>query len=95
MYAFTFVAPGDEALYQEIRAGISELHPKGLVVHLVVKTESGLRHTNVWESQADWDRFRDEQVMPSLVRALTAAGIDPSLVPPSQDLEVVDVVVGA
>jgi len=94
MYAFTFEAPGDEALYQEIRAGISELHPKGRVLHLVVKTETGLRHTNVWESQADWDRFRDEQVMPSVVRALTAAGIDPSFVPPSQDLEVVDVVVG-
>ncbi len=57
MYAFTFEAPGDEALYQEIRAGISELQPKGLVVHLVVKTETGLRHTNVWESREDWERF--------------------------------------
>ncbi|MEA2901137.1 MAG: hypothetical protein QOH36_1024 [Actinomycetota bacterium] len=95
MYAFTFEAPANQALYEEIRSGISELHPKGRVVHLVVKTESGLRHTDVWESQADWERFNEEQVMPSVVRALTAAGIDPSLVPPSQDLEVVDVVVGA
>ena len=95
MYAFTFEAPGDEELYQKIRAGISDMHPKGLVVHLVIKTETGLRHTNVWQSREDWERFNQDQVMPSVVRALTEAGIDPSFVPPSQDLEVVDVVVGA
>jgi hypothetical protein len=83
-------------MYRQLKAGLGDERPPGLVVHLVVKTDGGLRHTEVWESREDWERFRDEKVQPAVDKMLTAAGVDP--LPPqpqSQDLELVDVLVGA
>ncbi len=95
MYAFTFDAPAGEEMYHRVKAGITDPQPQGLVVHLVVRSEHGLRHTDVWETREDWERYRDQQVRPAVERALLAAGIDPRTPPPeSHDLELVDVVVG-
>lgn len=49
----------------------------------------------MWDSQADWERFRNERVQPAVERALTAAGL--TSLPPrpvEQELEVVDVISG-
>lgn len=95
MYAFTFEAPATEEMYRQVKAAVDE-QPKGLVVHLVVKTEHGLRHTDVWQSKEDWEQFRDTQVRPAVERMLTGAGFDPlPPAPESQDLELVDVTIGA
>jgi hypothetical protein len=70
--------------------------PKGLVAHLVVAVEGGLRHFDVWDSQEDWQRFHDERVEPAVHAVLSAAGfteMPPD--PPVQELNLIDVWLGA
>ena len=56
----------------------------------------GLRHLNVWESEPDWERYRDERVGPAVGRVLAAAGITGRPPEPvEQRLHVVEVVTGA
>ncbi len=95
-YACTYQVPADEQMYARVKAEVGDEPTEGLIVHLVVKGEGGLRHTTVWESRADWERFRDGRVRPAVARALTAAGF--AHVPPAspeQDLDVVDVLIGS
>ena len=83
-------------MYQEIRAAVGDEQPQGLVAHLVVEVETGLRHIDVWDSQEDWQRFHDERVDPALHTVLTAAGfteMPPD--PPLQELKLIDVWLGA
>lgn len=93
-YAFIRDVPVTEAQYAEVQAGIDAATggrtPKGLVAHLAIRHESGLRHIDVWESEADWERFRDECANPAVLKMLANHGI----APPSQPLpqEVIDVV---
>ena len=95
MYATSYEVPADEQLYRRVKAEIGEERADGLVVHLVVKSDNGLRHIGVWESQADWEHFRDERVRPAVGTALAAAGHSHRLpAPREQELEVVDVITG-
>ena len=94
-YACSYEVPADERMYRQVKAEIGEEEPKGLVLHLVVKSERGLRHIGVWESREDWERFRDERVQPAVGKVLAGAGF--SQLPPrpvEQELEVVDVMTG-
>ena len=94
-YACFYEVPSDEAMYERVKAEIGEARPEGLVVHLVVKSNGGLRHVGVWDSQEDWERFRAERVAPALGKVLTAAGFQQ--LPPrpvEEGLPVVDVWTG-
>ena len=92
-YAFYYDVPGTEDLYRRVKAEIGDEPPKGLLVQLVVRSEGGLRHLNVWESQADWERYRNERIGPAVGKVLAAAGItEPASAPVERPLEVVDVV---
>ncbi len=94
-YACSYEVPSDEQLYARVKAEIGDDRPEGLLVHLVVKSDGGLRHTTVWESQADWERFRDGRVQPAVAKVLTAAGFAHIPPPPTeQKMDVVDVVTG-
>ncbi len=95
-YACSYEVPADEQIYARVKAEVGNERFEGLIVHLVVQTEGGLRHTTVWESQADWERFRDGRLQPAVNKVLTAAGF-PHLPPPPvvQELHVVDVVTGS
>src|ERR1700730_10381583 len=95
-YAFYYDVPGDEQMYRQVKEGIGDEQPKGLIVHVVVNTDAGLRHIDVWETKEDWERFRDERVEPAVYAVLTSAGV--SEVPPDppvQQLSLVDVWIGA
>jgi hypothetical protein len=95
-YALFYDVPADEQMYRQVRAAIGDEQPRGLVVHLVVQVDTGLRHIGVWDSEADWQRFHDERVEPAVHTVLTAAGfteLPPD--PPVQELDVVDVWLGA
>jgi hypothetical protein len=95
-YALLYDVPADEQMYQQVKAAIGEEQPKGLVAHLVVHVEGGLRHIGVWDSREDWQRFHDERVEPAVHAVLTAAGftqMPPD--PPVRELELVDVWLGA
>lgn len=95
-YAFIQDVPADEAMYVQIRAQLGDEPPKGLIAHVVVKRAGGLRYVDVWDTQADWERFRDERVEPVVDEILAGLGIphDHSLVT-TEEIEVVDTWLGA
>lgn len=65
------------------------------MTHVVIKRDAGLRYVDVWETEADWLRFRDDHVEPAVGQVLASIGIphDHSLVS-VEDIEVIDVWLG-
>src|SRR3954447_19525038 len=64
-YAFIQDVPIDAEAYGRIVTDLGTEEPLGLVVHIaVVRPEGGLRYVDVWESEADWDRFAEERLHP-------------------------------
>jgi hypothetical protein len=64
-YAFTQDVPIDAAFYRRITDGLGPDVPKGMIVHMAVeRPEGGLRYIDVWETEADWNRFVDERLHP-------------------------------
>jgi hypothetical protein len=95
MFATSYEVPADEHMYRRVKSEIGDERIAGLVVHLVVKSDHGVRHIGVWESQADWERFRNERVRPAVGKVLAAAGLpSPPPLPQEQELQVVDVMTG-
>lgn len=90
-YGFIHDVPIDENMYRQIKAKLGDDVPKGLLCHVAFRREGGLRYVDVWETQADWERFRDAHVHPAVGEILGAMGIphDHSMVS-SQDIEVID-----
>ncbi len=74
MYAYAQDVPIKLPVYRQIKEEIGEDVPNGLLVHLVVETEEGLRYIDVWESRADCDRFFDERVHPAVDRVFARVG---------------------
>ena len=95
-YAFIQDVPADEQMYGEIRARLGDAPPKGLISHVAVPhDDGGLRYLDVWDTAADWERFRDEVVEPIVGEVLAAHGLphDHSLVR-FEELRPIDVRVG-
>lgn len=90
-YGFIQDVPVNEHVYEKIKAGIGAERPKGLISHVAIKREGGLRYIDVWETKADWDRFLHERVEPAVGAVLSSMGIpqDRSRVH-VEDVEVVD-----
>ena len=91
MYAFTQDVPIDAAFYQRIIDGLGLDVPDGLISHLAFELpDGGLRYVDVWESEAQWDRFSEERlhpvVHPLLAELLGAAPPEP----PRTELSAVD-----
>src|SRR4051812_19957952 len=42
--------------------------PKGIISHLAGETETGWAVTDVWESQADFDRFMESRLRPAFAK---------------------------
>lgn len=64
-FAFTQDVPIDAAFYGRIVEALGPTPPKGLVVHLTVELpQGGLRYIDVWESEADCERFTEERLHP-------------------------------
>jgi hypothetical protein len=65
MYAFTQDVPIDRAFYARIAEGLGPDAPDGLILHLAIeRPEGGLRYVDVWESEADCDRFTESRLHP-------------------------------
>lgn len=95
-YACFYDVPADENFYRRVMAEMGDDEPEGLVLHLVVKRDGGLRHTEVWRAKQDWERFRRERVAPALEKVFEAAGFDESPPRPTEhEIEVVDIQTGA
>ena len=94
-YALRYDVPADERMYRQVRARIGDEQPEGLIAHLVVHAEGGLRHIGVWDSEDDWQRFHDARVAPAVHAVLSAAGfteMPPD--PPVEELQLVDIWIG-
>jgi hypothetical protein len=79
-------------MYTAIKAEIGPDVPDGLIAHLVLSVEQGLRHVMVWDDPANWEHFRTSRVEPAVRRVLASAGVDaPSAAPGITELELVDV----
>ena len=81
-YAFIQDVPADEPAYREIRALLGDEPPEGLITHVVVQQDSGLRYIDVWSSREHWESFRDAHVEPAVRAVLSQRGVpqDHSLV---------------
>ena len=90
-YAFIQDVPANEHIYGQVRAKLGDDKPNGLVAHVVIKRDAGLRYLDVWDTQADWERFRDERVDPAVGEVLAGLGIphDHSMVS-FETVEVID-----
>ena len=91
-YAFQQDVPINMGIYRTIVERLGETPPDGLIVHLVIEQEHGLRYIDVWESQAQHQRFVDERLHPIIGDVLRNAGF--ATVPPEPEtvvLEVADV----
>ena len=88
-YAFIQDVPANAEIYAKIRALLPTEVP-GLVAHVAIKREGGLRYIDVWDDEAAWEQFRVTQVEPAVDEVLASYGIphDHSLV----TTEVVDLV---
>ncbi len=90
-YVFQYDVPADEHFYRQVAGEIGDEQPQGMLAHLVVKRDGGLRHIGVWESKEDWERFRSDRVIPALEKVFAAAGVADVPPPvPEQELDVVD-----
>jgi hypothetical protein len=91
-YAFTYDVPADEEMYGKIRALLPVEPPSGMISHVVMKREGGLRYVDVWESEAAWRTFMDEIGEPAVEEVLAGYGLphDHSLVT-LDEIEVIDV----
>jgi hypothetical protein len=96
MYVVEYEVPGDAEIYGQVKAAIGDEHPEGLVVHLVVQTAGGLRHTEVWDSADHQERFRRERAEPAVHGVLRSLGFTEAPPDPAMTaLELVDVVTGS
>jgi len=50
--------------------GTHDNPPEGLIVHVATATADGVHVTDIWESQAAFEKFRDDQLMPSMAKRL-------------------------
>jgi hypothetical protein len=91
-YAFYYDAPGNEQIYRLVSQAIGKVRPEGLIAAVVTKTDTGLRHLDVWQSREQWLNFRDGQVRPAVAAVLADLGIPAPAEPPHEhELALVDV----
>jgi hypothetical protein len=74
-YAFIHDVPATQQMYHEIRGLLPDRLPVGLISHMAIAREEGLRYVDVWATEADWIRFRDEYVGPAMRTVRAAHGI--------------------
>ena len=91
-YAVQYDVPANEQFYSTVKAEIGDERPEGLVVHLVVKRDAGLRHIGVWDSRENWERFQRERVEPAIGKVFAAAGFAQRPPQPEEhEMDVIDV----
>jgi hypothetical protein len=95
-YACSYEVPATIDMYREVRRLIGDEPATGMLAHLVVRSDSGLRHLEVWESEAACQTFREDRVVPAVHTVLKAAGFTEMPPEPTlEELQLVDVQLGS
>jgi hypothetical protein len=89
-YTFTQDVPINRQMYGKLIAELGSDAPKGLISHLAMTTDNGLRYVEVWESKADYERFIEERVHPALARVLANAEMPRPPEPEIKEFELVE-----
>jgi hypothetical protein len=76
-YTFVHDVPGSAGIYAQVCARIGEDMPQEFIAQVVHMLPHGLRHIEVWESRAAWERFQSERVVPAVDAVLASLGITP------------------
>lgn len=71
-YAVVHDVPASWNAYLEGFESFEGRPPEGLLVHVAGPTDEGFRVIDVWESQATWERFRDDRLPQFLDRSVRA-----------------------
>ena len=83
-YAFVEDVAASWEHYARFAGALDGPPPDGLVFHAAGPTDEGFRIIGVWESEADWDRFRENRLAgeagsageaPATVRVLRPAHV--------------------
>ena len=90
-YAFTQDVPIDATAYDKIIAELGPEPAPGFVVHLAIaRPEGGLRYIDVWDTEADFEKFAEERLHP-VVHPMLKAIFGDSL-PPEPERVPLDVI---
>ena len=63
-YAFTYDVPITIEIYARIKEGLGPERPPGLIAHLTLQIENGLRYIDVWQSKDDFEVFAESRLHP-------------------------------
>jgi hypothetical protein len=63
-YAFTYDVPISTEIYASIKEGLGPERPPGLIAHLTLQIENGLRYIDVWQSKDDFEVFAESRLHP-------------------------------
>ena len=63
-YAFTYDVPITTEIYARIKEGLGPERPPGLIAHLTLQIENGLRYIDVWRSKDDFEVFAESRLHP-------------------------------
>ena len=74
--------------------GTHDNPPDGLVVHVATATADGVHVVDIWESQAAFEKFRDDQLMPSMQKFMAEHNMSMDQAPSPRLDEAFDVVRG-
>jgi hypothetical protein len=63
-FAFTYDGPITTEIYARIKEGLGPERPPGLIAHLTLQIENGLRYIDVWQSKDDFEVFAESRLHP-------------------------------
>ena len=87
------VSRGDlEAVSADL--GTHKNPPAGLIVHVATQTADGVHVVDVWESEAAFGKFRDNQLLPAMQKFMAEHNMSMDQAPQPQLDEAFDVVQG-
>jgi hypothetical protein len=72
-----FPAPAGPDMYDGVNAAMDgeSNPPAGMIFHCAAEVDGKWTITDVWESRAHYDRFRDERLFPAIQKV---SGMDPT-----------------
>jgi hypothetical protein len=90
-FAFSYDVPITTEIYARIKEGLGPERPPGLISHLTLQIENGLRYIDVWQSKDDFEAFAESRLHPVVHPILVdMLGFVPPE-PPHTVLDVIDV----
>jgi hypothetical protein len=79
MFAYCLEMPGvTEAMATRVDAEVGSATPAGLIAHVSGPSSDGWRIIDIWETEADQQRFQAERLGPAVGRATAGMGAPPT-----------------